>query len=94
MIPGNVEVRQAISKHIRHSKKVVVILTPNYKDDDRNIYEFNISALEAVYTCRQMMIVLASADLTSIDMTDEILKYMRGTQALPFSWTQNIKGLL
>lgn len=65
-----------ISKAVRNSKKVIILLSNNYCKDYWNVYEFNIAIMEGIYTKRQVVIPVVLEPLNPQDLHEELYSFL------------------
>ena len=70
-----------ISKALRKSKKVIVLLSNNYCVDYWNVFEFNMAVMEGIYTKRQMVIPITFETLLVTNFHEEIVSFLRSEPA-------------
>ena len=75
LTPG-IGLYHTISHTLRRCKKVVALVTRDYCRDYWNVFEFNISVLEGIYTKRQVMIPVAFEEIGRDDLHDEIFAFL------------------
>ena len=74
--PG-VGLYHSISHTLRRCKKVVALLSRDYCRDYWNVFEFNISVLEGIYTKIQVIIPVAFEQIGRANVHDEIFAFLR-----------------
>ena len=67
----------SISHTLRRCKKVAALVTRDYCRDYWNVFEFNISVLEGIYTKRQVIKPVAFEQIGREDVHDEIFAFLR-----------------
>ena len=61
-----------ISKALRSSRRVIILLTNSYCKDNWNVFEFNIAVMEGIYTKRQVVIPVMMEPLNRNDLQEEV----------------------
>ncbi|KAL4220498.1 Toll-like receptor [Mactra antiquata] len=61
-----------ISEAVRKSRKVIVMLTPEYCNDYWNTFEFNMAVYEGIYTKRNIILPIIIGDLSNMNWSHEI----------------------
>lgn len=81
-LPPERNLNTSISSVIRISKRVVVFITTNFCRDYWNTFEFNMAALEGIYTKREILIPVLVGDIENIlaSMCPEIASFIRARQ--------------
>ena len=69
---------EVISKAVRKSDKVLVLLSKGYCSDSWNVFEFNMAAMEGIYTKRQVVIPIAFENVDQADLHGEVRAFLEG----------------
>ena len=78
---------EVISKAVRKCDKVLVLLSKEYCSDYWNVFEFNMAAMEGIYTKRQVVIPIAFENVDRADLHDEVHAFLK-VQPVP-AYTRN-----
>lgn len=78
---------EVISTAVRKCDKVLVLLSKGYCSDHWNVFEFNMAALEGIYTKRQVVIPLAFENVDKTDLHEEVHAFLK-EQSIP-AYTKN-----
>ena len=78
---------EVISQAARKCDKVLVLLSKSYCSDYWNVFEFNMAALEGIYTKRQVVIPIAFENVDRADLHDEVHAFLK-VQPVP-AYTRN-----
>lgn len=65
---------------IRHSKKVVAVISPDFSTDFWNTFEFNMSVMEGIYTKRDVIVPLLLCEDNDIELPNEIRSVISAKQ--------------
>ena len=68
---------EVISNAMRKSRKVIVLLSNDYCIDYWNVFEFNVAAMEGIYTKRQVLIPVAFEILKPEVFHEEIATFIK-----------------
>ena len=80
---------ELISRAIRKSKKIVILLTDHYCDDSWNVFEFNIAVMEGIYTKRQTVIPVLLETVNPENLHEEIYALLKTEQVPMYSNDMN-----
>ena len=78
---------EVISKAVRKCDKVLVLLSKEYCSDYWNVFEFNMAAMEGIYTKRQVVIPIALENVDLADLHGEVHAFLKD-QSIP-AYTKN-----
>ena len=67
---------EVISKALRKSEKVLVLLSNDYCKDYWNVFEFNTAAMEGIYTKRQVIIPVAFENISLSGLHEEVRAFL------------------
>ena len=67
---------EVISKALRKSEKVLVLLSNDYCKDYWNVFEFNTAAMEGIYTKRQVIIPVAFENISLAGLHEEVRAFL------------------
>ena len=68
---------EVISKALRKSRKVIVLLSNDYCMDCWNVFEFNTAVMEGIYTKRHVVIPVAFESLMCGEFHEEIVSFLK-----------------
>ena len=84
---------EVISKALRKSRKVIVLLSNDYCLDYWNVFEFNVAALEGIYTKRRVIIPVAFEVLHPEVFYEEIATFLKSEQVPRYTSDTNFIDL-
>ena len=84
----------SIPKALRKARSVVVLLSREYCKEYWNIFEFNISVLEGLYTKREVVIPVILDNLVAADLHDEVYTYLKSDIVPVFPKERNVADLI
>lgn len=94
LLADNLPLYQTISNAVRHSKKVVVMLSTTYCEEFWNVFEFNMAAYEGIYTRRDIIILVLVGDLERRHLTGEVKAFIAGKHVLHLKPNGDYSGIL
>ena len=85
---------EVISHVLRRSRKVVVLMSNDYCQDHWNVFEFNMAAMEGIYTKREVLVPVVLENLNLKDVHEEVYAYLRSGPVARFSSETSFRGLI
>ena len=85
---------EVISHALRRSRKVVVLMSNDYCQDHWNVFEFNMAAMEGIYTKREVLVPVVLENLNLKDVHEEVYAYLRSGPVARFTSETSFRGLI
>ena len=85
---------EVISHALRRSRKVVVLMSNDYCQDHWNVFEFNMAAMEGIYTKREVLVPVVLETLNLKDVHEEVYAYLRSGPVARFTSETSFRGLI
>lgn len=83
-----------ISDTIRKCRSVVVLLSNDYCKDHWNVFEFNMAAMEGIYTKRQVVIPIAMESIYPVGFHEEVYAFLRQEPISRFTVGMDARSLV
>ena len=83
-----------ISQVLRRSRKVIVFMSNDYCKDHWNVFEFNMAAMEGIYTKREVIVPIVVENLNPKDLHEEVYAYLRSGPVAKFTAETTFRGLI
>lgn len=73
---------EIISNALRKCRKVIALISKTYCSDVWNVYEFNMAALEGIYTKRQVLVPIVIGTISENDLSSDVCAFLK-PQTIP-----------
>ena len=83
-----------ISHALRRTRKVVILLSNKYCKDHWNLFEFNMSVMEGIYTKREVVVPVMLETPNPEDFREEVIAFLRSGPIARFTFDRNVKDLI
>ena len=66
-----------ITQALRKCRKVIALISKDYCSEMWNVYEFNMAAMEGIYTKRQILVPVVIGSITKEDLSSDVYAFLQ-----------------